>query len=170
MTADFSLAIKEVRKQWGDIFKMLQAGCPVAPLPWRRRASAGVRLCITLETRELAQGHVGQEAASPGAEAMCPPEAPLWLLLPGGGLASPSQSGPLAGAADPVLFLLLVEAATLADAVLPIHRLALGVEEGERRAATYDEVLGKLLVLGEPGTLLTRSLAHLAVLSSVHIW
>lgn len=69
--------------------------------------------------------------------------------------------GLLAGAADPVLLLLLVEAAALADAVFPVHDLPFGVEEGERRAAVYAEVLGKLLVLGEPGTLLARFLTHL---------
>lgn len=69
--------------------------------------------------------------------------------------------GLLAGTADPVLFLLLVEAATSTDAVFPIHDLTFGVEEGEWWAATYDEVLGKLLVLGESGTLLTRFLTHL---------
>lgn len=69
--------------------------------------------------------------------------------------------GPLAGTADPVLFLLLVEAATFADAVFPVHNLTFGVEEGEWRAATYAELLGELLVLGESGTLLTRFLTHL---------
>lgn len=69
--------------------------------------------------------------------------------------------GPLAGTADPVLFFLLVEAATFADAVFPIHNLAFGVEEGEWWAATYAELLRKLLVLGESGTLLTCFLTHL---------
>lgn len=69
--------------------------------------------------------------------------------------------GPLAGTADPVLFFLLVEAATFADAVLPVHNLTFGVEEGEWRAATYAELLRKLLVLGESGTLLTCFLTHL---------
>lgn len=70
--------------------------------------------------------------------------------------------GLLAGTADPVLLFFLVEAATLTDAVFPVHDLTLGVEEGERRAAMYAEVLGKLLVLGESGALLTRFLTHLA--------
>jgi len=149
---------------------MLQAGCPVALLPWRPWASAGVCLCIVFGTGELAQGHVGQAAVCPGAEAIHSLETPLWLLLPWGWLAPPSQSGPLAGTADPVLFLLLVEAATLADAVFPVHNLTFGVEEGEWRAATYAELLGELLVLGESGTLLTRFLTHLTVFSSIHIW
>lgn len=70
--------------------------------------------------------------------------------------------GLLAGTADPVLLFFLVEAATLTDAVFPVHNLTLGVEEGERRAAMYAEVLGKLLVFGESGALLTRFLTHLA--------
>lgn len=49
--------------------------------------------------------------------------------------------GLLAGTADPVLFFLLVEAATFTDAVFPIHDLTFGVEEGEWRAAMYAEVL-----------------------------
>jgi len=149
---------------------MLQAGRPVALLPWRPWASAGVCLCIVFGAGELAQGHVGQAAVRPGAGAIRSLETPPWLLLPWGWLAPPSQSGPLAGTADPVLFLLLVEAATFADAVLPVHDLTFGVEEGERRAAPYAELLRKLLVLGEPGTLLTRFLTHLPVFSSIHIW
>lgn len=149
---------------------MLQAGCPAAPMPWRPWASAGVCLCTMFETGQLAQGRGGQEAVGPGAEAIHSVETPLRLLLPWGGLDPPFQSGLLAGAADPVLLLLLVEAAALADAVFPVHDLPFGVEEGERWAAVYAEVLGKLLVLGEPGTLLARFLTHLTVFSSVHIW
>lgn len=69
--------------------------------------------------------------------------------------------GLLAGTADPVLFFLLVEAATFTDAIFPIHDLTLGVEEGEWWAAMYAEVLCKLLVLGESGTLLSSFLTHL---------
>lgn len=75
--------------------------------------------------------------------------------------AGARSPGLLAGTADPVLFFLLVEAATSTDAVLPVHDLAFGVEEGERRAAVYAEVLRKLLVLGESGALLHRFLTHL---------
>lgn len=71
----------------------LQAGCPLALLPWRPWASAGVCLCIIFGTSELAQGHVGQAAVCPGAEAIHSLETPLWLLLPWGWLAPPSQSG-----------------------------------------------------------------------------
>lgn len=59
---------------------------------------------------------------------------------PGPGLAR-HLPGLLAGTADPVLLLLLVEAAALADAVLAVHDLPLGVEEGERWAAVDAEVL-----------------------------
>lgn len=48
--------------------------------------------------------------------------------------------GLLAGTTDPVLFFLLVEAATFTDAVFPIHDLTLRVEEGEWWAAMYAEV------------------------------
>lgn len=49
--------------------------------------------------------------------------------------------GLLAGTADPVLLLLLVKATALADAVLAVHDLTLGVEEGEGWAAVDAEVL-----------------------------
>lgn len=110
---------------------------------------------------------MGRKTVSPGAEAI---HSLAWSLLFGGWLGSSFQSGPLARAADPVLLLLLVEAATLADAVLAIHNFRLGVEEGEGRAAAYAEVLREPLVLGESGTLLTRLLTHLTVFSSTRIW
>lgn len=94
-----------------------------------------------------------------------------WLALgPLRGRCAAAGSGLLAGAADPVLLFLLVEAATFTDAVLAVHDLAFGIEEGERRAAMYAEVLGELLVLGESGALLNHFLTHLTVFSSVHIW
>lgn len=74
---------------------------------------------------------------------------------------SPRSPGLLASAADPVLLLLLVEAAALADAVLAVHDLALGVEEGEGWATVDAEVLRELLILGEPGALLGHFLTHL---------
>ena len=76
----------------------------------------------------------------------------------------------LAGTADPVLLLLLVKATALADAVLAVHDLTLGVEEGEGWAAVDAEVLGELLVLGEPGALLGHFLTHLTGFSSVPVW
>lgn len=79
--------------------------------------------------------------------------------VPGG--STDHSPGLLAGAADPVLLFLLVEAATFTDAVLAVHDLAFGVEEGERRAAMYAEVLGELLVFGESGALLSHFLTHL---------
>lgn len=83
---------------------------------------------------------MGQEAVSPGPEVAHSLESPP-SLFPWGSLGPPFQSGLLAGTADPVLFFLLVEAATFTDAVFPIHDLTFGVEEGEWRAATYAEVL-----------------------------
>lgn len=80
---------------------------------------------------------------------------------PGAGRQLDHSPGLLAGAADPVLLFLLVEAAAFTDAVLAVHDLAFGIEEGERRAAMYAEVLGELLVLGESGALLNRFLTHL---------
>jgi hypothetical protein len=74
---------------------------------------------------------------------------------------SPHSPSLLAGTADPVLLLLLVKATALADAVLAVHDLTLGVEEGEGWAAVDAEVLGELLVLGEPGALLGHFLTHL---------
>lgn len=79
----------------------------------------------------------------------------------GAGGSTDHSPGLLAGAADPVLLFLLVEAATFTDAVLAVHDLAFGIEEGERRAAMYAEVLGELLVLGESGALLNHFLTHL---------
>lgn len=104
------------------------------------------------------QGTGGGAAQTRGAE-----QDGAWSQRPAGcpvGSAA-HLPGLLAGTADPVLFLLLVEAATFTDAVLPIHDLPFGVEEGEWRAAMYAEVLRKLLVLGESGALLNRFLTHL---------
>ena len=78
---------------------------------------------------------------------------------PGG--SADHSPGLLAGTADPVLLFLLVEAATFTDAILAVHNLTFGVEEGERRAAMYAEVLRELLVLGESGALLNHFLTHL---------
>lgn len=74
---------------------------------------------------------------------------------------SPRSPALLTSTADPILLLLLVEAAALADAVLAVHDLALGVEEGEGWATVDAEVLGELLILGEPGALLGHFLTHL---------
>lgn len=93
----------------------------------------------------------------------------LLSLLFGGRLASPLQPGALAGAAHPVLLPALVEAAAAAQAVPAVHQLALGVEEGEGRAAADAEVLGQPLVLGQARALLGPLLAHLPVFLSVRI-
>lgn len=74
---------------------------------------------------------------------------------------SPRSPGLLAGTADPVFLFLLVEATALADAVLAVHDLTLGVEKGEGWATVDAEVLRELLVLREPGALLGHFLTHL---------
>ena len=104
------------------------------------------------------QGTGGRAAQTRGTE-----QDGAWSQRPAGCPAGSAAHLPglLAGTADPVLFFLLVEAATSTDAVLPIHDLPFGVEEGEWRAAMYAEVLRKLLVLGESGALLNRFLTHL---------
>jgi hypothetical protein len=126
---------------WGDVARRLVLRGPKKP-----GAAAGAVLCWCRDAGGSWHGEDALLSLPPWSRNLSEHRAPSTehrapRTEPGPARAAARSPGLLAGAADPVLLLLLVEAAALADAVLAVHDLALGVEEGEGRAAVDAEVL-----------------------------